>query len=44
MTDMDIEDPQRRQDLVTAILNHGGYHCDDPDCILECVQDTEGRS
>jgi hypothetical protein len=28
--------------LIMAILSHGGYHCADADCILECVQELAG--
>lgn len=37
---LDEELAVNRQFLVTAIINHGGYLCTDPDCVLECVQDA----
>lgn len=40
---IDEQFAEDRQALVTAILVHGGYHCADPDCILECVQDVGER-
>lgn len=39
----EAEEGYRRYVIITAILNHRGYHCQDPDCVLECVQEVERR-